>query len=138
MYNTDLLDIRWIKKKKFIYMQIQVIIVDHRTFLVWWSFYKYKCLWGVKGGCKSRGSNLQEHIYTLRLEYHFYLVLKKKKKKIIVGPKKEKMWSSLASRHVTESYTWLIDLYIYIYIYIYISNEMDNQDSLVLSQIGST
>ena len=37
--------------------------------LVWWSLYKYKCLWGVGG--KDKGLSPQErvsHIYTFRLD----------------------------------------------------------------------
>ena len=55
----------------------------HRTPLVRWSLYKYRCLWGVGG--KGWGSTLQErvwHTYTLRLCYNkIYILLKKKKKK---------------------------------------------------------
>jgi len=46
-----------------------VVIGYHRAPLVWWSLYKYKCLWGVGGQgleFKSpRGSFTR--IYTLRL-----------------------------------------------------------------------
>ena len=40
----------------------------HRTLLMRWSFYKYKCLWGVGG--KSRGSSLQEK--ALHTHKHLY------------------------------------------------------------------
>ena len=55
--------------------------LHYRAPLVWWSLYKYKCLWGVGG--KGQSSSLQEgvsHIYTLRLCQSRVEILSCKKK----------------------------------------------------------
>ena len=59
----------------------RIVACHHRTPLVRWLLYKYKCLWGVKGKCL--GSSFQEgasHTYTFRLGQSRISILYPKKR----------------------------------------------------------
>ena len=78
------------KKKSYQYKKkLRYILHHHHATSVWWSLYKYKCIWGVEG--KGRGLSFRERVsqtYTLRLGYSINFILypptKKKKERYIL------------------------------------------------------